>query len=64
MTQPKKRRNRPTQHVRFKRVQSLISPRNYALLRSEAKQYGQTMSEAVNDAVIVFCRIQRGEPAL
>lgn len=64
MTQPKKRRNRPTQHVQFKRVQSFIHPRNIATLRSEAKRYGQSMSEAVNDAVIVFCGMLRGEPVI
>lgn len=62
MTQTKNRRSRPRQCVQFKRVQSLVSPQNIATLRSEAKRYGQSMSEVVNDAVIVFCSLMRGEP--
>lgn len=64
MTQTKNRRSRPGQTMQFKRVQSLISPENIATLRSEAKQYGQSISEVVNDAVIVFCHMLRGESVL
>lgn len=60
----KNRRSRPRQHVQFKRVQSFIDPGNFAAIRSEAKQYGQSVSEVVNDAVIVFCRMLRGESVL
>ncbi len=62
MTQTKNRRNRSTNHVQFKRVQSFIHPRNIATLRSEARQYGQSMSEVVNDAVMIYCGMLRGEP--
>lgn len=64
MTQTKNRRSRPRPPVQFKRVQSFIAPENYALLRAEAKPYGQSMSEIVNDAVITFCRMLRFESVL
>lgn len=64
MTKTRNRRRRPRPHVQFKRVQSFISPENYALLRAEAKPYGQSMSEIVNDAVITLCRMLRFESVL
>lgn len=62
MTQTRNRRNRPTHRDQFRKVQAYIHPQNIATLRSEARQYGQSMSEVVNDAVMIYCGMLRGEP--
>lgn len=64
MTQTKHRRSRIKPCDRFKRVQALIHPQNFADLQSEAKRYGQSMSEVINDAATIFCRMHRGEHPL
>ena len=57
MTHSQNRRNCPRQRIQFKKVQSRIHPRNAAFLKAEAKRNGQSLSEVVNDAVILYSRI-------
>lgn len=42
------------------KVTAFIHPRNYAVLKAEAKKDGRSLSATVNDATVVFRRMHQG----